>query len=339
MRAAIADRYGDADTLKVAEIDRPEPGDGEILVKVFAAPVTTADWRLRAAAFPGIMALPGRLMMGLTRPKNPVLGLAFAGRVVARGADVSRFMLGDPVFGFSGDGAHAEYLTVKADGPVAIKPKAMTYEEAAAIPFGGISALVFLRDFAAVKPGQKVLINGASGGVGSYAVQLAKFMGAEVTGVAGTDNVSLVRSLGADRVIDYRNEDITASGALYDVVLDTVGKLPYGKARHILKKTGRYAPLEFAGREILQALLAALTGGPKIVLAVSGDSREDIEHLAGLMESGELRGVVDSTYPLADIAAAHRRVESRHARGAVVVTMDDAVTETGAPDNAKAEEA
>lgn len=328
MRAALADRYGDADILKVAEIDRPEPGDDEILVKVFAAPVTTADWRLRAAAFPGIMALPGRLMMGLTRPKNPVLGLAFAGRVVARGADVTRFRLGDPVFGFSGAGAHADYLTVKADGPVAVKPKAITYEEAAAVPFGGVSALVFLRDYAGVKPGRKLLINGASGGVGAYAVQLAKIMGAEVTGVAGTDNVELVRSLGADHVIDYRNQDASASGERYDVVLDTVGKLPYPKARRILEKAGRYVPLEFGGREILQALLAALTGGPKIVLAVSGDRREDIEHLAQLMENGKLRGVVDSTFPLADIAAAHRRVETRHASGAVIVTMEDRVSTT-----------
>lgn len=323
MRAAIADRYGDADVLTVAEIDRPEPGDDEILVKVFAAPVTTADWRLRAAAFPGIMALPGRLMMGLARPKNPVLGLAFAGRVVARGANVSRFKLGDPVFGFSGDGAHADYLTVKADGPVAMKPKAITYEEAASVPFGGVSALVFLRDFAGVKSGSKVLINGASGGVGAYAVQLAQIMGAEVTGVAGTDNVELVRALGADRVVDYRTQDASASGDRYDVVLDTVGKLPYAKARRILKKTGRYVPLEFAGREILQALAAMVTGGPKVVLAVSGDRREDVEHLAGLLENGELRGVVDSTFPLADIAAAHRRVETRHASGAVIVTMED----------------
>jgi len=323
MRAAIADRYGDADILAVAEIDRPEPGDDEILVKVFAAPVTTADWRLRAAAFPGIMALPGRLMMGLTRPKNPVLGLAFAGRVVARGANVDRFRLGDPVFGFSGAGAHADYLTVKADGPVAMKPKAITYEEAASVPFGGVSALVFLRDFAGVEPGRKVLVNGASGGVGAYAVQLAKIMGAEVTGVAGTDNVELVRALGADNVIDYRKSDATASGDLSDVVLDTVGKLPYSKAKRILKKTGRYLPLEFAGREIFQALWATVTGGPKIVLAVSGDRREDIEHLAGLLESGELRGVIDSTFPLADIAAAHRRVETRHASGVVIVTMGD----------------
>jgi NADPH:quinone reductase-like Zn-dependent oxidoreductase len=324
MKAAINDRYGAADILEIAEIDRPEPKDDEILVKIYAAPVTTADWRLRAAAFPGIMALPGRLMMGLFRPKNRVLGIAFSGRVVSRGKDVTRFRLGDAVFGFSGSAAHAEYLTVKADGPVASKPEAVDYDEAAAVPFGALSALVFLRDFAKVKPGEKILVNGASGGVGSYAVQLAKHFGAEVTGVAGTDNLDLVLSLGADRIVDYRRQDVAESAERFDVVLDTVGKLPFAKAKRVLKGNGRYVPLEFAGREMLQALWSALTGGPKIVLNVSGDSRADMQYLAGLMETGALRAVVDSRFPLDDIAAAHRRVESRHARGAVVVTMDAA---------------
>lgn len=230
MKAATYRRYGDADVLEIGDIERPEPGDGEILVRLHAAAVTTADWRLRASAFPGILWLPGRLMTGLFAPKNRVLGVAFAGRIVARGREVTCFKLGDAVFGFSGGGAHAEYLVVKADGPVAAKPENIGYGEAAAAPFGGLSALVFLRDFAAVKPGETVLVNGASGGVGVWAVQLAKHLGAEVTGVAGTDNVDFVRSLGADRVIDYRKEDAAASGERYDVVLDTVGKLPYAKA-------------------------------------------------------------------------------------------------------------
>jgi len=323
MKAATYESYGDADVLEIRETARPEPGDGEILVKLFAAAVTTADWRLRASAFPGILWLPGRLMTGLFGPKNRVLGAAYAGRVVARGKDVARFRLGDAVFGFSGAGAHAEYLVVDADGPVAVKPENIGYDEAAAAPFGGLAALVFLRDFAGVKPGETVLVNGASGGVGSWAVQLAKHLGAEVTGVAGTDNVDLVRALGADRVIDYRRHDPAASGERYDVVLDTVSKLPYAGAKRILKKTGRYVPLEFGGREIRQALVAGLTGGPKIVLNVSGDTREDMEVLAGLLATGEVRAVVDSRFPLDDIAAAHRRVETRHARGAVVVTMED----------------
>ena len=339
MKAAIANRYGNADILTIAEIERPEPADDEILVRVFAAPVTTADWRLRAAAFPGIMALPGRLMMGLFRPKNPVLGVAFAGRIVARGKDVTRFRLGDAVFGFSGRGAHAEFLTVKAEGPVAIKPDAVSYEEAASVPFGGVSALVFLRDFAKLAPGMKILINGASGGVGAMAVQIAKQMGTEVTGVAGTDNVDLVRSLGADHVIDYRKQSVTDAEGPYDVVLDTVGKLPYGLAKRILKRDGRFVPLEFAGREMVQALVTAVAGGPKVVLAVSNDSRADMEHLAGLMEAGKLRGVVDGAFPLADIAGAHRRVESRHARGAVVVTIHDAVSAVRTAEDASAKAA
>lgn len=322
MKAAIIDHYGDANVLAIADIDRPEPADDEILVKVYAASVSTADWRIRASAFPGIMWLPGRLMMGLFRPKNRVLGVAFAGRVVARGKTVTRFRLGDPVFGFSGAGAHAEYLTVKAEGAVAAKPEAVSYEEAAAAPFGAISALVFLRDFAKLQAGEKILVNGASGGVGVFAVQLARHLGAKVTGVAGTDNLDLVRSLGADFVIDYRKQDITEIAGPQDVVFDAVGKLPYGRAKSILGKSGRYVPLEFAGREMLQALVALVTGGPKIILNVSGDSREDMEYLAALMEEGTVRAIVDSHFALDDIAAAHARVESRHARGAVIVTME-----------------
>ncbi|QKV19705.1 NAD(P)-dependent alcohol dehydrogenase [Oricola thermophila] len=324
MKAAIHEKYGDAGVLEIRDIARPEPADGEILVKVCAAAVTTADWRLRAAAFPGIMALPGRLMFGLFAPRQKVLGTAFSGRVVARGGDVDRFALGDAVFGFSGAGAHAEYVAVKADGPVVAKPANIGHDEAAAAPFGGLAALVFLRDFAGVKPGEKVLVAGASGGVGSWAVQVAKHLGAEVVGVASTGNVDLVRSLGADRVIDYRKDDPAASGERYDVVLDTAGKLPFARARRILARTGRYLPLEFGGREMLQALWAGVTGGPKIVINVSGDSRADLEILAGLLETGEIRAVVDSRFPLRDIAAAHRRVESRHAGGAVIVLMDEA---------------
>lgn len=323
MKAATFDHYGDADVIEIRDVARPEPAADEILVKIFAAAVTTADWRIRASAFPGIMWLPGRLMMGLAAPKKKVLGVAFAGRVVSRGEDVSRFGLGDAVFGFSGDGAHAEYLTMKADGAVAPKPQAISYEEAAAVPFGGLSALVFLRDFAGVKPGEKVLVNGASGGVGVWAVQIAKHLGAEVTAVAGSDNIDFVRALGADAVIDYRTQDVADAGRHHDVVLDTVGKLDYGQAKRILKPSGRYVPLEFAGREILRALAATVFGGPKIILNVSGDSRADLEVLAGLIETGEIRPVVDSRFPLASISDAHRRVESRHARGAVVVEMDD----------------
>ncbi|GAB4363204.1 MAG: NAD(P)-dependent alcohol dehydrogenase [Oricola sp.] len=330
MKAAVYEEYGDADVLEIREIARPEPGDDAILVQVYAAAVTTGDWRLRAAAFPGIMALPGRLMFGIRRPRNPVLGTAFSGRVVARGRNVTRFRPGDAVFGFSGSRAHAEYVAVDAGGPVALKPDNIAHDEAAAVPFGGLSALVFVRDVAAVKPGARVLVNGASGGVGAYAVQLAKHLGAEVTGVAGAGNLDLVRSLGADRVLDYRAGDIAAAAGRCDVVIDTVGRLPWAAAKRILGRTGRYVPLEFAGREIGRALLARLAGGPRVLLAVSGDTREDLEVLAGLLAGGALRAVVDSRFPLGGIAAAHRRVETRHATGAVVVTMDGAAARQAA---------
>ena len=321
MKAALYENYGDAGVLSVGDVVRPEPGKDEILVKVYSAAVTTADWRLRASAFPGVMWLPGRLMFGLRRPRNPILGNAFSGRVVSRGSDVERFRLGDALFGFA-QGAHAEYLVVKADGAVVHKPKAITYEEAAAVPFGAISALVFLRDFAKVKPGDKVLVNGASGAVGVWAVQLARHLGASVTGVAGTDNLDLVKSLGAEKVVDYRREDVAESGTDFDVVLDPVGKLPYSLAKRMLKPGGRYVPLEFSGREMIQALVAKLTGGPKIVLAISNDSRDDLEYLAGLLDSGEIRAVVDSRFPLGDIADAHRRVETRHVRGSLVLSLE-----------------
>lgn len=323
MKAATYDRYGPANVLRLREIERPEPADDEILVKVRAAAVTTADWRLRAAAFPGVMRLPGRLMFGLCAPRNPVLGNGFSGQVVARGGRVDRFAPGDAVFGFAPSGAHAEYLVMKVEGPVAPKPAAISDEEAASVPFGGLSALVFLRDFARVTPGQSVLVNGASGGVGVHAVQLAKHLGATVTGVAGTGSLELVRSLGADDVVDYSKNTLTDMGRRFDVVLDTVGKLPFSRARRILKPRGRYVPLEFAGREMIEALVARFAGGPKVVLNVSGDTREDVEILAGLLAEGALRGVVDSRFALDDIADAHRRVETRHARGAVIVAMED----------------
>ncbi|SDB34756.1 NAD(P)-dependent alcohol dehydrogenase [Bauldia litoralis] len=321
MKAAVFEKYGSADVIAVKDVPRPEIADNQILVKVFATTVTTADWRIRASAFPGIMWLPGRLMMGLFAPKKKILGVEFSGRVVSVGDKVTRFRMGDAVFGFSGDGAHAEYVAIAEDGPVVPKPEAVGYDEAASIPFGAVSALVFLRDFARIQPGHKVLVAGASGGVGGYAVQLARHFGAEVTAVTSTANVDLVRSLGADHVVDYTQADYTRGGETYDIVIDTAGTTTFAAAKRVLAKTGVFVPLEFGAREIRQALVSRMTGGPKVVIGVSGDSREDLAFLAPLMESGELRSVIDSRYPLGRIADAHRRVESRHKTGAVVVTV------------------
>lgn len=321
MKVAWNDRYGPADVVTVQDRPRPRIGKGQILVRVAASSVTTADWRLRAAAFPGIMRIPGRLMFGLRRPRKHVLGNDFAGRVEAVGERVTRFTPGDAVFGFAFLGAHAEYLAISETAAVTRMPDNLDPADAAAVPFGALSALVFLRDFARVRQGQKVLVLGASGGVGVFAVQLARQLGAEVTGVSSAANLGLVRALGADRVVDYALQDIAAGGAKYDAILDTVGALGFAEARRILRPWGRFVPLEFGLREIWQALITRLRGGPQVVIGISGDSQADLEILAGLLKRGELCPVIGGRFPLDRIAEAHRMVEGRHKRGSVVIDM------------------
>jgi NADPH:quinone reductase-like Zn-dependent oxidoreductase len=324
MRAAYYEKYGSADVVSVREIKRPEPADNEVLVQVYASSVTTADWRFRASAFPAYAWLIGRMMAGLFKPRQNVLGSEFSGRVVARGKDVTRFKLGDEVFGLSmAFGAHAEYLAVSDDAAIVRKPANAGYDEAAGVPFGAMSALVFLRDFAKVRKGEKVLIVGASGGVGVHAVQLAKHFGAEVTAVASTGKLELVRSLGADHVIDYRKDDFTRSGQSWDVILDPVGRTSFRKARRVLRPGGRHVFLEFGSTEILQSLVTSMIGNRKVVIGISGDKREDLEQIAALMASGRLRGVIDGHYPLERIADAHARVETRHKTGSVIVTVGE----------------
>ncbi|MBO6719296.1 MAG: NAD(P)-dependent alcohol dehydrogenase [Rhizobiaceae bacterium] len=322
MKAAWYEKYGSADVVEIRDIARPEPKDNEILVQVFATTVTTADWRFRASAFPKIMWLAGRAMAGLFAPKAKVLGSEFAGRVVAKGKDVTKFKGGDEVMGFSMPfGAHAEYIVISEDQPVVKKPANIGYDEAAATPFGANTALAFLRDFAKVQPGQKVLISGASGGVGVWAVQIAKHLGAEVTAVTSTGNVGLMKSLGADRVIDYKKENYWQTGETWDLVLDTAGTTTVAHAKRALNPKGIFLPVEFAGAEMLQALRSMIFGGKQVLLRISGDNKENLATVAGLLESGEIRPVIDSHYSLEQIADAHRRVESRHKRGSVVVTV------------------
>lgn len=322
MKAVIRTSYGGPEVLRAAEIDRPAIGDDDVLVRVRATEVTAADWRMRASDFPGALWLPGRLIAGLFRPKEQVLGSDFAGEVAAVGARVARFRPGDRVFGFSGAGAYAEFLAIPEAGCIAGIPAGLGFADAAALPFGGLTALVFLRDFAGLQPGQRVLVTGASGGVGVYAVQIARALGAEVAAAASAANLGLVVSLGAHRALDYRAEDIAPAGAGYDLILDCVGALGFARARRALKPDGLFLPLEFAGREMLQALWARLRGGQRIRLAVSGDTREDLETLAAMVAEGKLRPVIDRSYPLARIAEAHGYVEGRHRRGSVVVSID-----------------
>ncbi len=325
MRAVTADRYGPADILKITETARPEPGPDEILVKVAAAGVTTADWRLRASAFPLWSWLPGRLMFGLLRPKSRIPGSDFAGRVVARGRNVANFRPGDAVFGSAGQGAHAEYLAVRADGAIAPIPQGITFDQAAAIPFGALAALVFLRDMAGLRAGETVLIAGATGGVGAYAVQIARALGGDVTALASAEKRALALSLGARQVIDYRTEDFSAGPARFDVILDPAGVTGWRMARRALMPAGRFAALEIGVADMLRALWTRLRGGRRMIVGISGDSAADLRTIAAMMADGRLRPVIDSRYPLDQIAKAHARVETRHKAGAVIVQVDPAL--------------
>lgn len=321
MKAIVQQSYGGPEVLSMQDVPVPQIGENDILVKVHASSVTTADWRIRASAFPKALWLPGRLMMGLFRPRNPVPGGEFAGRVVEVGAKVTRFQPGDAVFGFSGHSANAEYLAISETACGAPCPPGLSFAEAAALPFGGLAALVFLRDYAALKPGQKVLVVGATGGVGSYAVQIAKALGAEVTAICSAENAWLARDLGAAQVLDYRTEDPAHLGKRFDLVFDTVGAMDMPAARRVLKDSGLFLPLNFSLPEMLHALRARLFGGPALRLAVNGDRTEDLDALSALVWEGHLRPVIDRMYPLSDVAEAHAYVEGRHRKGAVILTV------------------
>lgn len=321
MKAIVYDSYGAADVVRMAEVAKPVPGPGEVLVRVHAATVTTADWRLRAAAFPGVLAVAGRLMFGVFGPRKKVLGNEFSGVVEGLGGGVSEFALGDAVFGFRQLGGHAEYLVMPASGAVLAKPAGLSHGEAASLPFGGLTALVLLRDFIGVRPGMKVAVIGASGGVGLFAVQIAKALGAEVTGVASGANREMVLGLGADRFVDYRTGDIAEGDTRFDVVLDTVGVTRFSRVRRILTAAGVFAPLNIGLREIGQALWTRIRGGKRVIAAVSGDTKADLAELVRLVLAARLRPVVAETFPLGQIVRAYGIVEGRHRSGAVVLDV------------------
>lgn len=321
MFAAVYTEYGGPDVVRVEQTARPEAAPGEVLVRVSHSTVTTADWRLRAAAFPGILAVPGRLMFGLRRPRNPVLGSEFAGTIEALGEGVAEFSVGDQVFGFAPSGTHAEYVSVKVDGAVLPLPEGVGPQDAVAVPFGGLSALVFLRDFAGLQPGQKVLVVGASGGVGAYAVQIARLLGAEVTGVASGARAEMVRDLGASAFVDYRAQDIAALQTRFDVVFDTIGALRFAQARKVMTAKGLFVPLNFGLRELGQALVCRLGGGQRIRIGVNEDKKADLAVLRDWMAEGQLRPVVGARFALADIRKAHALVQGRHKVGSVVVEI------------------
>ncbi|MFI6007343.1 NAD(P)-dependent alcohol dehydrogenase [Streptomyces sp. NPDC051243] len=325
MKAVVQDRYGSADTLEFMDVDRPAPAAGEVLVRVHAASVNAYDWHFMRGD-----PLLGRGMMGLRRPRARVRGRDFAGRVEAVGAGVTGMEPGDEVYG-EADGAFAEYVCAR-DGEVGPKPANLTFEQAAAIPLAANTALIGLRDVARVRPGQTVLVNGASGGVGTFAVQLGKAYGAEVTAVCSTRNVELVRSLGADRVIDYTQEDFTRGGKRYDVVLDLVGNHSLGAFRRVLTPTGT---LVLSGGGVYEGgslvgpmglflkrrLVAPFSRHQRLLEISALQSKANLAALRELAEAGKITPVVERTYPLNEAAEAIRYLEVEHARAKVVVTV------------------
>ena len=317
MKAIVITNYGAPEVLQLGQVEKPVPKDNEVRIKIHATSVTSGDWHLRKAD-----PFAVRLFFGLLRPQKNILGFVVAGEIESVGKDVRRFKKGDPVFGTTGMhfGAYAEYVCLPEDGVLALKPANMTYEEAAAIPFGGNTAWYFLKK-AHLQRGQKVLIYGASGAVGTAAVQLAKYLGAEVTAVCSTANVGMVKSLGADKAIDYTKENFTQSGETYDVIFDTVGKSSFSDCIRSLKKEG-YLLLAAAGpTQMLQGLWTSLTSSRKVVSGVMSETAEDMVFFKELIEAGKIQPVIDRTYPLEQIAEAHRYVEKGHKKGNVVIKV------------------
>jgi len=318
MKAAVVTKYGPPEVLQLKEVEKPIPKDKEVLIRIYAATVTLYDCWGRACTGPPGFGLLIKISSGLGKPKKPILGTEFAGEVEAVGKDVNLFKKGDQVFGFTGMnlGANAEYVCMLEDGALAIKPTNMTYEEAAAIPYGGLTALYFLRK-GNIQSGQKVLIFGASGGLGTFAVQLAKYFGADVTGVCSTPKIELVRSLGADKVIDYTKEDFTKSGEMYDIIFDTIGKSPFSASKRSLKKEGFYVFATFGLGRAFRVL-----SSKRAISGIVEERAEDLIFLKELIEAGKIKAVIDKRYPLEQAAEAHRYVESGQKKGQVVLTLD-----------------
>lgn len=330
MKAIVYTEYGSPDVLQLKEVVKPVPKDNEILIKVHATSVNYGDMLARNFKevtprqfnMPGIFWLPARLAFGLSKPKINILGAELSGEVEALGKDVTKFKKGDQVFGYPGAsmGAYAEYLCMPENGCVTLKPVNMTYEEAAVIPYGTIMALSLIRK-ANIQPGQKVLINGASGGIGSAAVQIAKHFGAEVTGVCGTPRLEFVKSLGADHVMDYTKEDFTQNGETYDLIFDILGKSSFSQCKNSLTPNGIHLFASFKTPQLLQMLWTSKFGRQKVICGFAPGSLEDLIAVKELIEAGKIRSIIDRRYPLEQAAEAHRYVEEGQKQGNVVITV------------------
>lgn len=330
MKAIVYTEFGGPDVLHLQEVNKPVPTDNELLIRIHAVSINIGDlWARnfkaispRDFSMPLPLWLPSRMYFGLTKPRVPVLGSEFAGKVESVGRNVTKFKKGDEVFGYRGQtmGANAEYLCMPEQGSVSIKPANMSYAEAAAVPYGALTALNLLRA-AHLQSGQTVLINGASGGIGSAAVQLAKYFGAEVTGICATPRLEFVRALGANKVIDYTKEDFTQNGETYDLIFDVLGKSSFARCKNSLTPDGRYLLASFKMKQLFQMLWTSIRGGQKVICTLSSEKPEDLLFIRELIESGKFKTIIDRCYPLEHIADAHRYVESGDAHGKVVITV------------------
>lgn len=323
MKAIVYERYGPPEVLQFKEVVKPTPKDHEVLIRTYATTVTSGDYRVRSLNVPTGFGLIMRLVFGVTRPKQPILGSELSGVVESVGKDVRKFKAGDQVFAFSDTamGCYAEYKCMPEDGALAIKPANLTYEEAAALSFGGTTALDFLRR-GKLQSGGKVLINGASGGVGTAAVQLARYFGADVTGVCSTANLELVRSLGANHVIDYTEEDFTQNGETYDVIVDSAGTAPFSRSKTSLKERGRLLMVLGGLPDMLRIPWVSMTSNKKVIAGPASGRAEDLRFLAELAEAGQYKPVIDRCYPFEQIIEAHRYVDTGRKKGNVVITLE-----------------
>ncbi len=328
MKAIIWTRYGPPEVLQLRNITKPAPKHNELLIRIVATTVTAGDCEMRSLNFPIYLNLAMRAWRGLLKPReNSILGTELAGEIEAVGKDVKSFKVGDQVFGSAGlkFGANAEYICLpeeagQTDGGVAIKPANMSYQEAATVPFGGRDALHFLRK-GNIQSGQKVLINGAGGSIGTFAVQLAKYFGAEVTAVDSGEKLAMLRSLGADRVIDYTQDDFTQSGQIYDVIFDVVGTISLPHSGKSIKENGTYLLANPLGSQLFRGPLTRMTSNKKVIMQTASGTMADLIFLRELIEAGKLKTVIDRSYPLEQMVEAHRYVETGRKAGNLVITV------------------
>jgi NADPH:quinone reductase-like Zn-dependent oxidoreductase len=330
MKAVIVTQYGSPDVLKVQEIQKPTPKDNEILVKIHATSVGYGDLigrnfgNVSSSEFnmPFILWLISKVVMGWSKPKAQVLGAEFSGIVESVGSAVTKFKIGDAVFGTRGQnfGAYAEYLSISQDGSVTHKPTNLSHEEAATLPYGAATAFNILNGLN-LQHGQKVLINGASGSIGSAAVQFAKYFGAEVTGVCSKPRMDYVKALGADCVIDYTQQDFTQNGETYDVIFDVLGRGSFNKAKNSLKPEGRYVYASFKMKQVFQMLWTSIRGGKKVMCILSSDGQKDLVEVQKLIEAGQFKAIIDRSYPLDKTSEAHWYVEKGSKRAGVAITV------------------